>query len=74
VTERNLAMHHERDDATAEERSGDRGREVGGAVIGNTATPSTMPNAARNQWQYCHNAAEASRPRSGALTITLTLL
>src|SRR5437016_6207823 len=37
----------------------------------NTATPSTMPNAARNQWQYCHNAPEASCPRSRARTLNL---
>jgi len=32
--------------------------------MGNTANPSTLPNAARSQWQYCHDAPEASRPRS----------
>jgi len=56
VTERNLLAR--------DERSGERGREVGGAVIGNTANPSMMPNVERSQWQYCHNAPEASRPRS----------
>jgi len=50
--------------AQADERWGERGREVGGAVIGNTANPLTLPNAVRSQWQYCHNAPEASRPRS----------
>ena len=43
---------------------GEREWEVGGAVIGNTAIPSTLPNAARSQWQYCHDAPEASHSRS----------
>jgi hypothetical protein len=39
--------------ARADQRSGERGWEVGGAIIGNTANPSTLPNAARSRWQYC---------------------
>ena len=64
MTERKIAMRHEGDDGMADERLGERGREVGGAVIGNTANAPTLPNAARSQWQYCHDAPEASRPRS----------